>query len=668
MKNSNTKIRSDRWELYDASLFQDMLSSPSSSQSNNEHLHTSRTLTFSNYFRNEEGSFSDDSSVSARPFVTDTYDIDFPLYDDVDDDSILSDLVPAKSKSLKDFYMDDTYIQDNYSVSDHLSMDDIYDADVSLDDGDQDDDSSLWCALAPARSKSFKDFYKNPDDQADRKPTKLLQPYKDTHSAPSSSIQKLSNDTYTQTPDNPSSDILETTISVSEIPPKRNNSKKLTLQDMQVEITNIVDIILHNGGIYYYNGRTYQAIGDSYDLLSLIRARISPTAFASIGIKQFFDLLVYMKADSQLIPADYHRRLQRSKNLVVMNNGVLDLNTLTLLPHNKYYLTFHEFDAEYVDKKPKVFIRFLEQVSGGDPEIMQRIVEAMGYIFSGMNRRIFFVAGTAHGSGKSTLGILLQSLIGDQYVSNISTHQLDGRFALGGTRQSILNLCMDIPKGHLSSVVVSIIKSVSGGDTISCEQKYQAPERMISNIRFLFGSNYGISVPESENEDAFWSRMVVLPFPFTIPAHQVDPTIVEKMIDEKDRIISYCLRAMSHVLTNNCTFSPCQVADEMKRNWRHLSADSKSFELYWYENITVTGKSDDQIFTHELYNDYLQFCAERNLEAIPLNSIKPWVASNIPQNECSHKRLHKTNDNPKSGFIGVKFKNINEKGITNYDT
>ena len=296
------------------------------------------------------------------------------------------------------------------------------------------------------------------------------------------------------------------------------------------------------------------------------------------------------------------------------------------------------------------------------------IVEAMGYIFSGMNRRIFFVAGTAHGSGKSTLGILLQSLIGDQYVSNISTHQLDGRFALGGTRQSILNLCMDIPKGHLSSVVVSIIKSVSGGDTISCEQKYQAPERMISNIRFLFGSNYGISVPESENEDAFWSRMVVLPFPFTIPAHQVDPTIVEKMIDEKDRIISYCLRAMSHVLTNNCTFSPCQVADEMKRNWRHLSADSKSFELYWYENITVTGKSDDQIFTHELYNDYLQFCAERNLEAIPLNSIKPWVASNIPQNECSHKRLHKTNDNPKSGFIGVKFKNINEKGITNYDT
>ena len=118
------------------------------------------------------------------------------------------------------------------------------------------------------------------------------------------------------------------------------------------------------------------------------------------------------------LPVSWPYRPEQTTGLA----GGYDLRTLTLLPHSPRYLTFHEFDAEYVDKKPKVFLRFLEDVSGGDPEIICRIVEVMGYLFSGINRRCFFVAGTAPCSGKSTLGLLLQALVGEEQVSSISTY------------------------------------------------------------------------------------------------------------------------------------------------------------------------------------------------------------------------------------------------------
>ena len=131
--------------------------------------------------------------------------------------------------------------------------------------------------------------------------------------------------------------------------------------------------------------------------------------------------------------------------------------------------------------------------------------------------------------------------------------------------------------------------------------------------------------------------------------------MVDRMLEEKDRIISYCLRAMSHVLANNCRFSPCRVADEMKNDWRNTPIDPHSFELFWSENITLTGNPQDEVFALELYEHYQRYCISENLDIIPYNNIKQWIATNIPSDECVHKRIHRTNENPKSGFTGIKF-------------
>ena len=255
------------------------------------------------------------------------------------------------------------------------------------------------------------------------------------------------------------------------------------------------------------------------------------------------------------------------------------------------------------------------------------------------------------------MGLLLQALIGDEQVSSISTHQLDGRFALGSTRNKILNISMDIPKGRLTSVAISLIKTVTGGDPLQIEEKYQPSERITSNLRFLFGTNYPITVPQADDESAFWDRMVILPFTRSIPPHLADLTLLDKLIEEKDEIISYCLRALSRVIDNNMQFSPCAVADQMKAEWQNRTFDHRSFEEFWYTHVSVTGDSEDSVYAMELYNSYKQFCWDRQYEPIPYINMRNWISANVPKDDCISKRIHKTGQNPLAGYVGIQFMN-----------
>ena len=64
--------------------------------------------------------------------------------------------------------------------------------------------------------------------------------------------------------------------------------------------------------------------------------------------------------------------------------------------------------------------------------------------------------------------------------------------------------------------------------------------------------------------------MIILPFLFSIPRDQADMNLLEKMMDEKDAIVSTCLRAYRRVIKNNCQFSACDAADEMNAEWRGI--------------------------------------------------------------------------------------------------
>lgn len=402
---------------------------------------------------------------------------------------------------------------------------------------------------------------------------------------------------------------LNDTRAKTDLNSEKVTQKNLTLQYLQTEVTDKVQMILHNNGLYYHNNRSYVAVKNYADLLLIIRSSVSSDAFGISNLRIIQSLYEYMKADKNLIPKDYEQKLKKAKKLVVLKNGVLDMDTLELKKHNPKYLKTFELNANWVDDELEVFNEFLRVSCQDDKQAIRRAKESLGYIFSGSNEgKVFFVIGIARDSGKSTLGIVIEHIIGRDYISAIPPEKLGDRFALGSNRGKILNIAMDVPGGKLNANVVSMIKSITGNDTITIEQKYMPTETIVSDSRFLFGTNYPIKISSNNDEEAFWQRMILIPFTNTIDDSEKDNNLVEKLLLEKDAIVSSCLRAYKKVRDNNYRFSKCQLADDMLTEWKNGKTSSYSFAAYWNDCVDVTGDYSHKIHAKILHEAYLEYC------------------------------------------------------------
>ena len=429
----------------------------------------------------------------------------------------------------------------------------------------------------------------------------------------------------------------------------------LILNSLEEQLLSKLHMLRFEGGLYYFNGYCYIPLRDEMETLEVFRSYVSESALGVKSLRPFNDLYKFIKTSPLLIPDDLNERLQTSKKYVVLNNGALNLKKLKLTNPSPKIIKFFKIDASWDTTPPKRFLKFLRSSCGNDEQIMTRVAEVIGYLLSGSNDgKVFFVIGTASNSGKSTLGELLKNIIGENLVSAIPPHKLGERFALGSNRGKILNLAMDVPKGKLNAVAVSNIKAITGNDMITIEEKYQKAEMIKSQTRFLFGTNHPITIPTDEDDEAFWERMIIIPFNIKIDESKRDPKLLEKLLKEKDSIVTYCLRHYRKVFLNNHRFSECDEADIMKQKWQKGEESYHSWNRFWYERVEVTGRKSDYVFSTDLYEAYREYCKERGWEPINNKAAIRWVESNIPEKICQYKRIHKTDQNPRHGFVGIK--------------
>ncbi len=437
----------------------------------------------------------------------------------------------------------------------------------------------------------------------------------------------------------------------------RENSRKdkLTLSSLEHELISKLRLIRHEDGIYYFNGRTYVAIRNNDELLELFRSEIDDNAYGVSSTKIFQDLFQFMKTSKKLVPLNYEKRLKKSRNLVVLKNGVVDLTTCRLMDFNPEYLTFYELDANWTEKKPRYFEKFLQSASGEDEEIMTRTKEVMGYLLSGSNEgKVFFVIGTAPNSGKSTLAQFLKKVIDPQFIAATAPGNLGERFALGTNRSVILNIALDVPSGKLNSKAVSMLKSITGNDAITIEQKYMRPETIVSNTRFLFGTNYPIQISSDEGEDAFWDRMCIIPFEISVSESDKDPELLDHLIKEKDAIVSECLRAVQKVIYHKYQFSYCGAAEELKAKWRNDIDSHYTVNWFFRECVNITCNMNDYELTENVYDRYIQFCKDKGLTPERITQVKQWIDKNCSKNECYYTKIHTDGVQTRHVFRGLR--------------
>ena len=443
--------------------------------------------------------------------------------------------------------------------------------------------------------------------------------------------------------------------------------REFGLTDYKHHLLKECTLIKHNEGLYYYTGKCYQLIPNEDSLLILFRTKVSHELPKLKSTRIFTEFYKYLNADPDLVPKDYECRLAKSSTLVSCSNKIFDIENRSTLQHDQQYLTFHELNARIISHKKAYapyFDDFLDSSCNGDYQIKKRVCEVMGYLFSNNNdAKRFFVIGTAPDSGKSTLSALLKSIIGKDYISSIPPQKLGDRFALGSISGVCVNLAMDVPKGKLNANAVSILKSITGNDSITIEQKYQPQKTIVSNTRFLFGTNHPITVPKEEDDEAFWNRMCIIPFENSVPDEKRDPELLDKLLKERDAIVTLCLYHYATVLRNNNRFSECIAADRMKARWKQGESNYAYVNRFWREEICETGDMQSFLPNEGIYKHYCDFCTTIKISPIHYKIFISWIKDNADPQLCqsTRKRIYGSNSNPVHGFQGIRFRYENRE-------
>ncbi len=222
------------------------------------------------------------------------------------------------------------------------------------------------------------------------------------------------------------------------------------------------------------------------------------------------------------------KELDQHPLLLNCKNGVLNLKTLELQPHNKKLLMTRQAPVDYVpNTQSERWEKFLDEATQGDETQKRYLQLAAGYSLTGSTReeKVFFIVGPG-GTGKSTFVEALRTAMGD-YASVVSSSAfLASRRDYGESpRPEIASLpgrrlaiSSEIPSG---ARIADTFKTVGSADPIRVRTLYSKPFEFQPQFKLWMTMN---SLPQANYQDTgIFRRVVVIEFNFK--PSEPDPTL-----------------------------------------------------------------------------------------------------------------------------------------------
>lgn len=232
--------------------------------------------------------------------------------------------------------------------------------------------------------------------------------------------------------------------------------------------------------------------------------------------------------------------------LLNTQNGVLDLRTGALLPHDPKYLCTRVTGAAYVpDASAPRWQRFREEIFGHNTALIDFDRCWDGYCLTGMTHEQRYVIAWGNGAnGKSTKFDAIRHVMGD-YALDIRVMALMARFngsdvntdlaRLPGAR---LAICPEWAEGMQADE--SMLKSLTGQDVITVRTLFQKPFSFKPKAKIVIYGNY---MPALRGRDkGTWRRPVLMPFTQSFEGDLLDKKLPDTLADEAEGILADCVR------------------------------------------------------------------------------------------------------------------------------
>ncbi|VUZ29066.1 DNA primase family protein [Acetobacterium wieringae] len=367
--------------------------------------------------------------------------------------------------------------------------------------------------------------------------------------------------------------------------------------------------IFYAGEAYYqYLGGVYKMVDDRH-CQKIVRKYLRPEL---VSMAQINDVLSQWTVEISRSA----QGLNRDKGTINLKNGRYDLATGQLKPHDPNILSTIQLQAGFEKTAvAPIFMAFLADCLDADSQLL--LQEIFGYLLipETCAQKAFVFVG-AGGAGKSTLLAVAQDvLLGAVNVANIPWQNLGDRFKTAELFGMLANIFADLPSKSLEDN--GLFKSITGEDFITAERKNKDPFSFKATARLVFSCN---SLPKNlgDRSEAFYRRLIIVPFLPPKPPAQRDLYLKDKLKNEAAGILNWALAGLARLSANHYCFSQSAKSVAALDAYRIAGSSVRSFV-----DERCALKRSNQAPATQLFIAYQHYCQESGLH--PVSQKRFWM-------------------------------------------
>ena len=320
-----------------------------------------------------------------------------------------------------------------------------------------------------------------------------------------------------------------------------------------------------------------------------------------------------LSAGLNAVPYD---RLNKDESIVNFRNGILDLNTMELKPHNPNNLSTIQLDCDWIetDEPTPTFDNYLADLSDYSEDIRALLLQFMGAVLSNIRgsryKKALFLAGEGD-TGKSQLKVLTERILGRDNFAAIDLPEMESQF--GSSMLYGKRLAGTSDMTFMTIRELKTFKTVTGGDHIKVEFKGKNAFSYIYNGFLWFCMN---KPPKFGGDDGTWvyDRIMLVHCPNVIPKAEQDHDLLEKMYAERNGIVRKAILALKTSIANGYRFTEPEAITSARAEYRR---NNDSVAMFIEDCMVKRDKSgsipkDDYVTVEMVVRIYRKWCQYNN--------------------------------------------------------
>ncbi len=298
------------------------------------------------------------------------------------------------------------------------------------------------------------------------------------------------------------------------------------------------------------------------------------------------------------------------RHLINVRNGVLDLKTGQLAPHDPSFLMTRMFGASFREGAlcPR-FQKFMNEVLP-DPVMRDYVKRALGYTLLGdADRRAMFLIYGPSGTGKSTLMEIMRAVFGD-YGTTAPSGTFRSRHEGNGVTNDLHGLrgkrfVTTSETAENSSFDENLLKRLTGRDRVQSRELYQTNQEWTPECSLWLATNHPPRF--NSDDDAIWRRAKLIPFTTQFVGDNEIPDMARSVIDEgeADGILNWLLEGLADFQANG--LGEPEAVREAAQEQRHQSDSVMRFLDDKLADGILVEEPAQRIRASELFGMYQEY-------------------------------------------------------------